>query len=291
MITIKRLDHLSMAHPDWRAQAAWLERILGYKFLRPFSEVTGPNRPEFDGCVSEVPRTAMEFEIISPIDGGGFVQKYLDDYGPGLHHITLEVEDIHAAAEELTRLGIRPFGGIVDDGEWYVTYIHPKDSGGILWQLFEDHHVAPAVDRTIAHGGVVDLVRTDHVNMAVPDLDRQVEWQQRVLGFEFDHRWRNERQGYDGALMTIPNSKLTFELIAPFRDDSFVARFLQQRRPGMHHICSEVVSVERAVERLREAGIEAFGGVIEGGHWHRHTFIHPRDSGGVLFQLFEEAPS
>jgi len=48
-----------------------------------------------------------------------------------------------------------------------------------------------------------------------------------------------------------------------------------------------VASVEKAAEALRAEGIEPFGGVIES-DWKKHTFIHPRDSGGVLFQLFEE---
>ena len=55
----------------------------------------------------------------------------------------------------------------------------------------------------------------------------------------------------------------------------------------MHHICCEVASVEAAAAALREAGIEPFGGVTKS-DWKTHTFIHPRDSGGVLFQLFEE---
>ena len=56
----------------------------------------------------------------------------------------------------------------------------------------------------------------------------------------------------------------------------------------MHHICCEVASVERAAEALREEGIEPFGGIIDSG-WKKHTFLHPKDSGGVLFQLFEES--
>ena len=54
----------------------------------------------------------------------------------------------------------------------------------------------------------------------------------------------------------------------------------------MHHVCIEVASVEAAAEGLRANGIEPFGGIIES-DWKRHTFFHPRDSGGVLFQLVE----
>ncbi|GIW14518.1 MAG: hypothetical protein KatS3mg063_0371 [Tepidiforma sp.] len=283
MLPIKRLDHISMAAADYRAQAAKLERLLGFKYLHDWE--AGPGQ-DFEGCVSQVRGTGIEFEVIAPATPDSFVQKFLDQNGPGLHHITMEVEDIHAAAAELERLGITPFGGVQDDGSWYVTYIHPRDSGGILWQLFVAHRPAPEVDRN-AGGGIVDLQRMDHVSMAVPDLDRQVAWQERVFGMEVISRWEDGHLGYRGAELTIPGSLLKFEIIAPTRPDSFVQKFIESRRPGMHHITCEVASVDRAVEALRAEGIEPWGGIIEN-DWKRHTFIHPRDSGGVLIQLFEE---
>jgi methylmalonyl-CoA/ethylmalonyl-CoA epimerase len=183
---------------------------------------------------------------------------------------------------------VKPFGGISDDGMWRMTYIHPRDSGGILWQLFVPHRPPSDVDRS-AGGGTLGLRRLDHVSMAVPDLDQQVDWQTRVFGGEQAGRWREDELAYDGCVMTIPGSLLKLEIIAPTSPASFVQKFIDERRPGMHHICCEVASVELAAAALRAEGIEPFGGVIDSG-WKRHTFIHPRDSGGVLFQLVEEPP-
>jgi methylmalonyl-CoA/ethylmalonyl-CoA epimerase len=87
--------------------------------------------------------------------------------------------------------------------------------------------------------------------------------------------------------MTIPGSLLKFEMIQSARPGSFVQKFIDARRPGMHHICCEVASVEAACEGLRANGVEPFGGIVDEG-WKKHTFLHPKDSGGVLFQLFEE---
>ena len=284
MLNVKRVDHISMAAPAWKPQAEKLEKLLGFKLLHSFG---GNSASDFDGSVSQVRNTGIEFEVICPNRPDSFVQKYLDQNGGGgLHHITLEVHDIHEAAAELERMGIKPFGGIQDDGMWNLTYIHPKDSGGILWQLFVAHKPAPEVDRS-AGGGVVDLQRVDHVSMAVTDLEKQIAWQQKVFGGEVDGRWEEEHLGYYGAIMTLPGSKLKFEMIQPSRPDSFVQKFIDTQRPGMHHICCEVASVEKAAEALRANGIEPFGGVIDS-DWKKHTFIHPKDSGGVLFQLFEE---
>ncbi|MFN0095395.1 MAG: VOC family protein [Dehalococcoidia bacterium] len=283
MIPIKRVDHISMGHADWKAQSAWLERVLGFKFLHSWPA----GKSDFEGCVSQVPGIAMEFEIISPAGPESFVQKFLDaGGGPGLHHITIEVEDIKAVAAEIEALGMKPFGGIQDDGMWHLTYVHPKDSGGTLWQLFQPYRYPEDADRTTS-GGLAGLKRVDHVSMAVADVERQVAWQERVFGMEVLERWTDEHDGYHGAVMRIPNSQLQFEIIAPARPDSFVQAFLNKRRAGMHHICCEVASVDAAVEALRGAGIEPHGGVIVN-DWKKHTIIHPRDSGGVLFQLFEE---
>jgi methylmalonyl-CoA/ethylmalonyl-CoA epimerase len=218
-----------------------------------------------------------------PFTKTGFVVRY--NASGNLSEVTLNTEP--AGAEEIKALGLTPFGGIQDDGAWYVTYVHPRESGGILWQLFESHREAREVDRSTPDGGAVGLKRVDHVSLAVPDRDAQVEWQKRVFGFEEISRWTNEAEGYDGCVMRIPGSQLQFEIIAPNRPNSFVQAFLDKRRAGMHHICCEVESVEGAIEGLKREGIEAFGGIVES-DWHRHTVLHPRDSGGVLFQLFEE---
>lgn len=284
MLPVKRVDHISMAAPAWQPQAEKLEKLLGFKFLHSWQ--AGENS-DFDGSVSQVRGTEIEFEVISPSRPDSFVQKYLDEGGPGLHHITVEVEDIHETAAEIERLGMKPFGGVQDDGMWHLTYIHPKESNGILWQLFVSHSAPHDVDRN-AGGGAVGLRRVDHVSHAVSNLEQQIEWHLRVFGGEVEGRWEEEHLGYEGAILTFPGSLLKFEMIQPTRPDSFVQKFIDTRRQGMHHICCEVGSVDEAAEALRRYGIEPFGGVIES-DWKKHTFIHPKDSGGVLFQLFEEA--
>lgn len=283
MIPIKRIDHISMGHPDHTAQQARLERLLGFKLLYEFPRREGA---EFFGCTSQVRGTEIEFEIISPGHPGSFLQRFLDEGGPGLHHIAVEVHDIEETISELERHELRPLGGLQDDGEWLHTFIHPKESGGILWQPFVPKTPPKEIDRS-AGGGAVDLVRIDHVSLAAKDLDWQLDFQSRVFGMEQISRWEDDELGYVGAEMTIPGSLLNFEIIQPSRPDSFVQKFIDERRPGMHHICCEVTDVDRAAEALRGEGIEPFGGVIES-DWRRHTFIHPKDGGGVLFQLFEE---
>jgi methylmalonyl-CoA/ethylmalonyl-CoA epimerase len=157
----------------------------------------------------------------------------------------------------------------------------------VLWQLFTPYKQPPEMDRE-AGGGVVGLRRMDHVSLATRDIEWQIAFQERVFGMELLQRWTVDVRAYHGAVMSIPNSLLKFEMVQAFRPDSFVHRFIEQRgRPGLHHICCEVASVDDTYAALQAEGIQPHGGIIAPGKWHRHTFLHPRDSGGVLFQLFE----
>jgi methylmalonyl-CoA epimerase len=283
VIPIKRIDHISMGHHDYKAQLARLERLLGFKPLYDFPAREGS---EFIGGTSQVRGTEIEFEVIEPSHPGSFLQRFLDSQGPGLHHIAVETHSIEETVAELERLGITPFGGIADDGSWLFTFIHPKESGGVLWQPYVYKERPRELDRS-AGGGVVDLVRVDHVSVAVKDIQKQLEFQSQVFGFETLAEWEDEEDGYKGAVMSIPGSLLKFELMEPTRPDSFVQRFIDQRGTGMHHVCCEVADVEKAAAALRAEGIEPHGGIVDN-DWRKHTFLHPRDSGGVLFQLFEE---
>src|SRR5688500_20380429 len=122
-----------MAAPAWQPQAEKLEKLLGFKFLHSWQ--AGENS-DFDGSVSQVRGTEIEFEVISPSRPDSFVQKYLDEGGPGLHHITVEVEDIHETAAEIERLRTKTSGGLQDAGMSPLTYIHPRESKGSLSQHF-----------------------------------------------------------------------------------------------------------------------------------------------------------
>ena len=91
---------------------------------------------------------------------------------------------------------------------------------------------------------------------------------------------------FKGVAMNIPGSPTQWEILEPFGDDSFLHRFLAERGPGMHHATFEVEDIEKAAATLRRYGVEPFGEGIAN-DW-KQLFIHPRDSGGVLIQLYEK---
>jgi methylmalonyl-CoA/ethylmalonyl-CoA epimerase len=133
---------------------------------------------------------------------------------------------------------------------------------------------------------VLGIKRMDHVCMAVWKVDEQLPLLKEMFGMKELGRWRNDEEGYAGVTLDV-DGKVQWELMEPTSDDSFVARFLRERGPGLHHVTFEVEDVDKAAEALRERGIEPFRGVRDVDGW-RETYMHPRDSGGVLFQFFQE---
>ena len=133
---------------------------------------------------------------------------------------------------------------------------------------------------------MLGIKRVDHVCMAVWKIEDQLPLLTELFGMKEAGRWRNDEEGYAGVTLDI-DGKVQWELLEPTSDDSFIARFLRERGPGLHHVTLEVEDVDRAAEALRKYGIEPFRGVHSAYGW-KETYVHPRDTGGVLFQLFEE---
>lgn len=134
------------------------------------------------------------------------------------------------------------------------------------------------------------LERVDHISMAVWSIDEQLPFFTELMGLTVAGRWRNEAEGYAGAVLDFPGKQLQMEILEPIGEEGFVARFLRERGPGFHHVTVEVGDVERAAEALRGRGIEPFGG-ITGDPDFRHTYIHPKTSGGILWQLYSDEGS
>lgn len=132
---------------------------------------------------------------------------------------------------------------------------------------------------------MVGMKRVDHISMAVWSIDEQLPFFTELLGLTLNHRFRNEEEGYSGAVLDFPNQQLQMEILEPLGEEGFVARFLRERGPGFHHVTVEVADIEQTAATMRDRGVEPFRG-ISGDADFRHTYIHPKSSGGMLWQLF-----
>jgi methylmalonyl-CoA/ethylmalonyl-CoA epimerase len=133
----KRVDHVSMAVWKIDDQIKFFTDVFGWKEAGRFqSEEAG-----FAGVVLDVPgpdgQRQMQWEILEPLGENSFIEKFLRERGPGLHHVTLEVDDADASAVHLRECGIEPFGGPRVSYDWKEMFVHPKATGGVLFQLYE----------------------------------------------------------------------------------------------------------------------------------------------------------
>jgi methylmalonyl-CoA/ethylmalonyl-CoA epimerase len=141
-IGIKRLDHVCWAVRRLEDVLPLLTELMGMRVTdRWQNEEQG-----YRGLSLALPGGTAQFEILEPLGEDSFLHRFLREHGPGLHHVTFEVEDIEAAAQAIRDYDIEPLHGVRRLHGWAETYIHPKDSGGVLFQFYteEDHdHEAP----------------------------------------------------------------------------------------------------------------------------------------------------
>lgn len=139
--------------------------------------------------------------------------------------------------------------------------------------------------------GDLGIIRLDHVSVAVREVESVLSFFTSLFGMSVVAPIDDPASGYRGVELRLPTDQRTgWELLEPTDDESFLARFLERRGPGVHHITFEVADTDAAARALRARGVEPFGGVRVNGDW-KETFIHPRDAHGVLIQLYQQVDS
>lgn len=132
--------------------------------------------------------------------------------------------------------------------------------------------------------------RIDHVGIVVSDTAAAVALYEAMFGLRADPSLDNEREGVRLTFLhpAGPASATTIELLEPTRADTGVARYLEKRGEGMHHVCFEVDDVQAEIERLRGLGHEVLDRTPRRGmHGERLAFVHPKSARGVLIELYE----
>jgi methylmalonyl-CoA epimerase len=129
----------------------------------------------------------------------------------------------------------------------------------------------------------MSLFSLDHVAIAVPALDAAVPVYRLLTGVEPSTAELVEAQGVELVFFTVDGCRI--ELLQPTDPESPVARFLERRGAGMHHLAFRVPDLDAAVRHFTEAGLELASPPRPGAHGHRVAFLHPRSTGGVLIEL------
>ena len=126
----------------------------------------------------------------------------------------------------------------------------------------------------------------NHIAIIVPELESALEFWEGALGLTLARTESVPEEGVDVAFLPIGGSNV--ELLKPTVADSGVARFLEKRGPGIHHLCFEVDDIEATMDDLRAHNIQLINEQPQTGHGgRRYAFVHPKSTGGVLVELYQ----
>lgn len=131
------------------------------------------------------------------------------------------------------------------------------------------------------------LTEIDHVAIAVNDLGAAIDYYRDTFGALVEHREVVESDGVEEALLRVADSYI--QLLTPTRDDSPVAKFLEKKGEGLHHIGYRVDDCAVALQAVKDQG----GRVIDeqprsGSRGTTVAFIHPKTAFGTLIELVQE---
>ena len=126
----------------------------------------------------------------------------------------------------------------------------------------------------------------NHVCIAVRDIDESLKQYRDLLGLSETPVEDIQDQGVRAALIRVGGSQL--ELIQPTDPDGGVARFIERRGEGLHHVCFEVEDLQGTLDRLGSSGVELIDKAPREGLSGMIAFLHPRSTGGVLVELVDQ---
>ena len=133
---------------------------------------------------------------------------------------------------------------------------------------------------------MIKIKKIDHVAIAVNDIDASVAKWSEVLGLSVKQRDVVASQKTEAAL--LPVGETSIELIQP-KGNEGLARFLEKKGPGLHHVAVEVEGIEEALALLKSLGVPLIDETPRiGARGHKVAFVHPKATGGVLVELVEE---
>lgn len=130
------------------------------------------------------------------------------------------------------------------------------------------------------------MFKIDHIGIAVNSLLASVPAFEAVLGI--NPAGQESVPAEDVEVVFFGHGPGRIELLQPASPDSPIARFLERRGQGLHHVCLSVPDLDEALTRLAGSDIHPIApGVRTGAGGRPVAFLHPRDCGGVLMELVE----
>ena len=130
------------------------------------------------------------------------------------------------------------------------------------------------------------IKRINHVAIVVEDIDDSLAFWRDALGIEL-HELRDV-PAEKSKIAFLPVLGGEIELVQPTTPDSGIARYLNKRGQGMHHVCLEVDDIDGMLEQLKAKGVRLINEQARtAADGKRYAFVHPESANGVLVELYQ----
>jgi len=279
-----RVDHVSIAVRS-------IDRAMEF-FLEHFPARLG--RAKEDGYGDEPEFRWADFtigdfkiELIESARPGSFVDRFLAARGEGFHHLSLKIRDLDPKLAALEADGVRIVDRF-DEGDGHKTaFISPRSAFGTLIQFWQEPEAAELA--APSWGGIVrrdgNRWQVDHVSLAVRDLAPAISFFERHFGARLE---TEPHLGYDQTFRLLQTriGDYRLEVMESVRADGFLARFLERRGEGLHHLSIDVDDLDAALAPFERSGVRIVDRFEFAPGW-RTAFLHPRSVFGVLIQFWQ----
>ncbi|NER14246.1 methylmalonyl-CoA epimerase [Leptobacterium flavescens] len=129
--------------------------------------------------------------------------------------------------------------------------------------------------------------KIEHLGIAVKDIETSNKLFEKLLGSSSYKIEEVESEGVKTSFFQIGESKI--ELLEATREDSPIAKFIEKKGEGIHHIAFDVTNIEEEVERLKKEGFQILNEIPKKGADNKKVvFLHPRSTNGTLIELCQE---
>ncbi len=127
----------------------------------------------------------------------------------------------------------------------------------------------------------------DHVAIAVFDLEAAIAYYADTYGCTVEHRETVEKDGVEEALLRVADSYI--QLLTPTRDDSPVAKYMEKKGEGIHHVGYRVSDCGAALDAVKAHGHKVIDEAPRpGSRGTTVAFVHPKTAFGTLIELVQE---
>jgi methylmalonyl-CoA epimerase len=133
-------------------------------------------------------------------------------------------------------------------------------------------------------------VEIDHLGIAVRSLDEGLAFYESLLGMRVVLREFVEAEHVEVAMLPAGSDidAPRIELLEASDEGSTIARFVEKRGPGLHHVALRVDDLAAVLDRLKVSGARIIGEPRAGAGGHLYAFVHPVSAGGVLLELIQK---